>query len=407
MSRPTPLECAVHGIGYGFSMCALRLCFCSFLLGVSAVVSAATLRVGPGEVYARIAQAAQAARDGDTVEIAEGEYRGDVAVWMQKRLAIRGLGAGAVLVADGRSAEGKAIWVIRDGDFSIDNIEFRGARVADRNGAGIRFERGRLRVTNCRFHDNQTGILTSNFADAELIVEDSEFSHAPNDDRLLPHLLYAGRIARLSVTGSYFHHGYRGHLLKSRARDNHILYNRLDDGADGRASYELEFPNGGTAVVVGNVIGQGRNTGNATLVSYGAEKSIWPDNRLYLAFNTLIDRRHSGGRFLRVWRTYFPQGVELAAVNNLLIGSGTLDVAENGAGADFASHNARVRMGQAPAPPDYRLPADSPLRGRVLPPEETPAPDLAPTREFVAPHGTRPLVAVRRWTPGAMQAEAR
>ncbi len=384
---------------------ALRICIFAFLSCAGAAALAATLRVGPGETYTRIADAARMARDGDTVEITQGEYRGDVAVWKQKRLIIRGLGAGAVLTADGRSAEGKAIWVIRDGEFDIENIEFRGARVADRNGAGIRFERGVLRVKNCRFHDNQTGILSSNDAAAELAVEDSEFSHAPNDDRLLPHLLYAGRIARLSVTGSYFHHGYRGHLLKTRARESRILYNRLDDGADGAASYELEFPNGGQAVVVGNIIAQGRATGNATLVAYGAEKPVWPDNRLYLAFNTLVDRRRSGGRFLHIWREHFPGGVGLVAVNNLLLGSGTPGVAKNGAEGDFVSHNAQIRTEQphVSAPPGYRLPAGSPLRGQALPPEKTPAPGFAPVREFTAPRGARPLAAVQRWAPGAMQ----
>ncbi len=60
-----------------------------------------------------------------------------------------------MLIADGKSAEGKAIWVIRNGDFHIENIEFRGARASDRNGAGIRFERGKLCLRNCSLpYDN-------------------------------------------------------------------------------------------------------------------------------------------------------------------------------------------------------------------------------------------------------------
>ena len=35
-----------------------------------------------------------------------------------------------------KSAEGKAIWVFVNGQFKVDNIAFRGARVADGNGAG-------------------------------------------------------------------------------------------------------------------------------------------------------------------------------------------------------------------------------------------------------------------------------
>jgi hypothetical protein len=48
-----------------------------------------------------------------------------------------------VLLAAGHSAEDKAILVVRNGEVRIENIEFRGTRVPDGNGAGIRFERGR------------------------------------------------------------------------------------------------------------------------------------------------------------------------------------------------------------------------------------------------------------------------
>src|SRR5207237_9032932 len=116
-------------------------------------------------------------------------------------------GSGPTLIADNQSAEGKAIWVFREGDFLVENIAFSGARVPDLNGAGIRFERGRMRVVRCRFTDNENGILTSNDGDSELAIEDSEVSAAPTD------------------------HGYHGHLVKSRAKENVIRYNLLYDGA--------------------------------------------------------------------------------------------------------------------------------------------------------------------------------
>ena len=228
--------------------------FQAALLLAAEPADAATLRVGPGEAIAHIGEAARLAQDGDVVEILPGEYRGDVAVWTQKRLTIRGAGTRPVLLADGRSAEDKAIWVIRDGDFLIDNIEFRGARVADGNGAGIRFERGRLTVRNSAFRDNQTGILTANFADAELRIEDSLFADAPRQPHALPHLLYVGRIARLEVVGSRFERGFRGHLLKSRARRNDIRYNLLYDGGKRLSSRrELLAGAGIRAVVHGRI----------------------------------------------------------------------------------------------------------------------------------------------------------
>ena len=238
-----------------------------------------TLHVGPTHKIKTIAEAASRARDGDTVEVDAGEYRHDVAVWRQDKLTIRAVGGRVRLLADGNSAEGKAIWVVRGGHVTVEGFDFEGTRVPSRNGAGIRFEAGQLTVRDCRFVDNEMGLLTSNDPQAELTIENSEFARNQRPDGH-NHNLYAGTIAKLSVRGSYFHHATIGHLLKSRAAVNHIFYNRLTDEAGGSASYELEFPNGGVAVVVGNVIQQSAQTENAIMISYGAEGYKWPANAL-------------------------------------------------------------------------------------------------------------------------------
>lgn len=273
------------------------------------------LRVGSDQTIKSIRLAARLAKDGDTVEIQAGDYHGDVASWKQKQLTIRGVGGNARIFADGQSAEGKAIWVIRDGTFTVENIDFIGARVSDHNGAGIRFERGNLHIKNCLFYGNENGLLATG-GDAELTIEGSEFAYNGSGDGQ-SHNLYVGDLRSLNVTGSYFHHANVGHLLKSRASYNYIAYNRLADEG-GRASYELEFPNGGIAYVIGNVIQQSRSTENSTLMSYGAEKYHWPDNRLYLSSNTLINDLPYGGSFLRV----YPGAQQVVSMNNQLIGYG-------------------------------------------------------------------------------------
>ena len=102
------------------------------------------------------------------------------------------------------------------------------------------------------------------------------------------------------MTGSYFHHAKVGHLLKSRAGRNLIFYNRLTDEIGGTASYELEFPNGGVAYVMGNLIQQSSTTENPNIISFGAEGFRSQSNLLYLVNNTLVDMRPQGGQFLRV-----------------------------------------------------------------------------------------------------------
>lgn len=294
----------------------LRWALVAMLLLAGGKGGAATLRVGPDESIRSIAEAARIAKDGDTVEIVAANYDGDVAVWPQARLTIRGIGGRPVLTAAGRSAEGKGIWVVRGADVLVENIVFRGARVPDLNGSGIRHEQGRLTVRNCLFDDNEMGILTANRDSLTLIVEDSEFSHGVLATPRLSHLLYAGRIARLEVRGSYFHHGLIGHLLKSRARVNLIEYNRLTDEQGGRASYELEFPNGGVAIVIGNLIQQSAATENERMIAFGAEGQLHERNSIVLSSNTLVDELPAGGQFLAVWS---PDSVSVKTFNNLLV----------------------------------------------------------------------------------------
>lgn len=368
---------------------------------VCAPVHADILRVGPNETITHIADAAKLAKDGDTVEILPGEYRGDVATWRQKQLIIRGVGERPVLIADGKIAQGKAIWVIADGDILIDNIEFRGARAADHNGAGIRFERGRLEVRNSVFIDNQTGLLTANFDDAELVIRDSLFAQAPQQMQSLPHLLYVGRIARLEVSGSRFHQGYRGHLLKSRARVSDIRYNLLYDGPQGEASYEIDLPNGGLAFVVGNIIGQSANTQNPVMVAYGAEGDAWPESALYLAHNTLLSDRHTGTLFLRTWADRLPPDAPIVGINNLSVGLGSLTLVNGG---DY--------RGNVPLPPgaledpdtlDFRPLGAQLLRHFTAPAGSVRGVSLQPEAEFALPIGTRPVPTPAEWLPGALQ----
>ncbi|MDT7837554.1 hypothetical protein [Aquabacterium sp. OR-4] len=280
--------------------------------------------VGPGLPLRSVAEALRRARDGDTITVAPGTYRGDVAVIHQRRLTIRGLGQRPLMLADGRHAEGKAIWVVRDGDLRIENIAFQGARVPDGNGAAIRFERGRLALRGCLLADHQMGLLTGNDGRAELLVEDCEFRDAPPPGASLPHLLYAGRIARLTVRGSRFSRGFEGHLIKSRAAETVIEHNHIDDGPTGQASYEIDLPNGGLARVAHNRIGQAAGTRNPVMLSFGAEGQAWPRSGLQLLDNQFVNRAGAArGVPVRVWADRLPPGTPVLSRHNRWLGGGT------------------------------------------------------------------------------------
>lgn len=353
------------------------------------------IRVGPERDVKTVAAAARIVGDGDVVEVDAGVYVGDVAVWRQDRLTLRAVGGRVRLIASGANAEDKGIWVIRGGLVSVEGFDFVGAQVSDRNGAGIRLEKGELTVDNCIFRDNENGILTANNPDIVLKIRNSEFGHNGAGDGQ-SHNIYVGGIRHLHVTGSYFHHARSGHLFKSRAAENFVLYNRLADGTNGEASYELEFPNGGVAYVIGNVVDQSATTENYHLISFGSEGLRWPKNELYLVNNTLVDRRGQPGVFLKVKQGASP----VYAVNNLLIGKGQLDSAGPG---DYSNNfNVDATEFVNLAGQDYRLRANSRLLGKAVAPKHLDGVVLKPGREFAQPRGTR-SISVPPYSPGAMQ----
>lgn len=328
------------------------------------------LRVGPQKTYTTISAAARDARDGDIVEIDSGDYLGDVAIWSQDNLTIRGLGGPVRLFANGHHVERKGIWIVRGGRITIENISFHDAKVEHRNGAGIRFEKGHLILRNCAFFDNENGILTHNDGISELDIENSEFARNGYGDGQT-HNIYVGAIKRFRMIGSYSHHANVGQLVKSRARETHILYNRLTDET-GNASYEIDLPSGGLAYVIGNIIQQSPNATNGHMISFGVEGYKWDENTLYLINNTLIDNRPANGRFLLLK----PGPASIRAVNNILYGPDTLNPADRPTAASRPDgqipgayeNNPRVRLDEFNHPEnyDYTLKPGSRLRNTAI-----------------------------------------
>jgi hypothetical protein len=354
-----------------------------------------SLRVGTRHALKTIAQAARVATPGATIEVDAGDYIADVAVWNQDDVTVRAVGGRVRLLAQGAAVERKGIWVVRANRMQAEGFDFEGAAVPDRNGAGIRLESGSLLVRDCKFAYNEMGLLTNHDPRCTLDVQNCEFAYNQRPDGH-NHNLYVGRIARLTVTGSYFHHAHIGHLLKSRAAVSQIFYNRITDEADGTGSYELEFPNGGQAYVVGNLIAQSTRTQNRHLISFGAEGYRWPRNALHLVHNTLVNPLPLGGRFLRV-----ATGANaLQAFNNLLVGPGMLEAAGPG---DYRDNFPAQPEDFAQAGAfDYRLKQGSRLAGRANDPGWADGQSLRQEREYVHPRSTRALDGTAH-NPGAMQ----
>jgi hypothetical protein len=299
-----------------------RAGFILFLaVGMCVTSGAATLQVGPDKPYSRPCAAIAVASPGDIIEIDAGLYLGDVCAWYTDNLTLRGVNGRAHLDADHKNAQGKGIWVPHGRDTVVENIEFSGARVPSHNGAGIRADGANLTVRNCYFHDNEEGILESNIAGSNILIEFTEFARNGYKSGQ-SHNVYIGHAASLVFRFNYSHDAVVGHLLKTRAAENYILYNRLTEEA-GTGSYEIDVPNGGTTYVIGNLVQQGLTTENDTLLSY-LEEGLNPLNAgtdLYVVNNTFVNQLPSDGTFVFVK----PIGtVPPLIVNNIFFGPGTL-----------------------------------------------------------------------------------
>jgi hypothetical protein len=343
-----------------FGVVAAVVVICAVCAGVA---GAATRLVGPGHPYAKPCQAIAAAQPGDDVQIdaaGNGTYDGDVCASSVPGLTIEGVNGRARIAAAGQSSGGKAIWVLSGAGMVVANVELTGAAVADQNGAGIRLEGGSLTVVSSTLHDNQEGILVSNDPSIDLTVESTEFFNNGAGDGQ-SHNIYVGNIHHFTMRYSFSHGAKVGHLVKSRAAINDIAYNRLT-GEGGTGSYELDLPNGGLSRVVGNVIEQGPNTENPTLLAYGEEGASNPDSRLIVVNNTFVNDRPGNATAVAVGA-----GVSSPAsiANNISVGMTTF---VSQAGVQLAG-NCQVADPQFAdrAAYDYHLRETSPCRDVASP----------------------------------------
>ncbi len=362
---------------------------CAVLLAFSTVARAATLTVGPGKKFAMPSQAIKAAKDGDTIEIdTAGKYDRDVTYVRANNLTIRGVGkkGRALLDAKGTCAGRKGIFVTKGKNITVENIEFRNAG-GEVNAAGIRAEGQNLTVRNCKFYECRDAILGGA---GEVLIEHCEFSHCGHNARPTTHNLYmSGRVTKLVYRYNYSHHTYEGHLLKSRAKENWLLYNRLTD-EDGTGSAVADFPNGGVVVLVGNVLHKGPNGHNNRLIAYGMEGIKHKTNKLYVVNNTIVFQPNKKGWFRRSWfiRTekVKPDFVTVSR-NNLCVGE--IPLIKNGVSdskGDLIFKTAEQAGFVDPQKYDFHLKPGSPCIGKAVDPGKFGEFSLRPELQYVHPH---------------------
>lgn len=355
------------------------------LFALTSTASAAVLQVGPGKPYSKPCDAIAAAKPGDTVEVQAGTYTDTCPIGVAG-LTLKGVGGRPKidLSSTDHPSGYKGIYVVTADDVTVENLELTGANITcgnGANGAGLRVEGKNLTVRGCYIHDNQNGILGGA---GTMTIEYTEFAK----NGLGPactcggcsHNLYVGQAGGKLVFRYNYSHDIAtdGHLLKSRADEAVILYNRFS-GEAGHDSYAIDLPDGGLGVVVGNMVQKGPSPGNFTLLTWGEEGVKKADKRLFVVNNTFVNDA-SKGTFINV-----AGGGVLTARNNLFFGPGTISStgalsADNLSGVDPLFVN---RAGY-----DYHLKVGSPAIDKGVDPGSADAFALTPIAQYVHPAGS-------------------
>jgi hypothetical protein len=353
------------------------------LLSSDGAYGATTKLVGPGRTYVKPCQAIAAAETGDTIQIdaaGNGTYDGDVCTSSVSNLTIEGINGRAHIDAAGQLSGGKAIWVLSGPGTTVRNVELSGAASAtDLNGAGIRLEgSGDLTLIGSYLHDNQDGILAAgSTVDSDVTIDSSEFArNGANDPNTSTHNIYVASAHSFTLRYSYSHGVKQGDLVKSRARANNILYNRLT-GEGATSGYELNLSNGGLSYVIGNVIQQGNSTTIPAMLTYAQETPSNPDLHLYVVNNTFVNDRSAGGTAVRVSASADAASI----VNNIFVGSGT--TVDQSSATKVGNCTPADAKFVAPASFDYHLQASSPCRDAGV----TADPSVTPTEQYVYDEG--------------------
>ncbi|MEX2616429.1 MAG: right-handed parallel beta-helix repeat-containing protein [Alphaproteobacteria bacterium] len=249
----------------------------------------AELWVGPGESFSTLSGAVGASQDGDTIFIRAGVYANDFAT-INHPLSIIGVGGMAHLTASTEISNGKAI-LVTNADTVIENLEFSGAAVADRNGAGIRQQSGDLTVRDSYFHNNENGILSASNSTSQIAIENSTFDRNGNGTNSTHHL-YIGRVESLTVTDSTFTEARDVTHIQSRAFSTTVANSTFDD-TGGTASYLINLPNAGEGVITGNTLVYSETAGNRVAINYGTASLKHPGS-ITVEDNILINNFDPG-----------------------------------------------------------------------------------------------------------------
>lgn len=284
----------------------------SLILLTAATANAATLRVGPGQKFDRIAAAYKQAQPGDTILVYprpnNAPYQ-QVALFINKpRITLRAVPKegervpldGEGFVYTGIGSTPRAIIQFNRGANGglVEGFELSGAHNRSYNGAAIRINQANdVTIRDCEIHGNDMGIMSGGSIKAgtganQRIIGCLIHHNGNQQDPGYNHNLYLGGTSA-TILACEIHHSTTGHNLKSRAHYNYIAYCYIHDSANRELDLvdkkvNTDAPHS-DAVVIGNIIAKRQPVkGNHAVIQFGADGGHNHDGTLYLIHNTIV-----------------------------------------------------------------------------------------------------------------------
>lgn len=230
-----------------------------------------------GQGFQTIDDAVQSVRMGTaTILIAPGVYH-QCTVQAGGVITFKAIQPGTAIF-EGTTCEDKAAFVLRGQGSTVDGLVFRGMRVGDGNGAGIRTEIGDLVVRDSTFLDSQEGILGGHPSGQKITIDHSTFAGLGQCDESpsCSHSIYLSNQGSVTITNSRFERGTGGHYVKLRVPRVTIADNSFDDTKGRKTNYMIDLPEGSTGLITRNTFVQGAGKENHSgLIVVSAEAKTY------------------------------------------------------------------------------------------------------------------------------------
>ncbi len=247
-------------------------------------------------------EAANEARDGDTILLRPGSYE-DCMVVRANNVTVKGGGESPEdVVIHSVVCQDKAILVAQGREMTVTNLTFRDAESSQGNGAGIRVEGADLTVDNVVFRGNENGILAMPLDRSTITIKNSLFERngTCKNKAGCSHGIYVNKVDLLRVENNRFLEQLEGHHIKSRALKTEIVDNVIRDDDYGTSSYLIDISNGGTVLIEGNDMHKGKNTSNRSAAIFIAgEGNKNPSEYIIVRDNKFINRARNTVSFVR------------------------------------------------------------------------------------------------------------